>query len=264
MNDVPAYSNRARINPYRTAAGLLLRRLRWDFKPESWRSRARLRAEYDKYAGQKAVILCNGPSLLKADLRLLEGVFCYGLNKINLLFDKNEFRPSCIVAVNPFVIEQNEAFFNSTNIRLFLDAIGTKFVRARDNVVFLHSSGTPGFAQDCSLSVFQGHTVTYVAMQLAFHMGFHDVALIGCDHDFAVKGPANATVVADKEDKSHFDPRYFSAGMKWQLPDLAQSEAAYEMARAEFHAAGRRLVNCTEGGKLEILERMTLRDFLNK
>ena len=251
------------INPYRRAAGMILNRIRWDLTPESWRSRYILRAWKDRFYGQKAVILCNGPSLLKSDLSLLNDVFCFGLNKINLLFEASSFRPDCIVAVNPYVIEQNADFYNETEIPLFLDTVGCRrrLVRSRNNVAFLHS-GPHGFARDCSMSINQGHTVTYVALQLAFHMGFRDIALIGADHNFATKGPANKLVFAEEKDESHFDPRYFSDGVPWQLPDLFQSEVAYTQARNVFSAFGGRVVNATVGGKLEIFNRCELSDFL--
>ena len=98
-------------------------------------------------------------------------------------------------------------------------------------------------------------------MQLAFHMGFHKVALIGADHDFADKGTANKLVTATTKDRNHFDPRYFLNGMQWQLPDLIESDASYSKARDTFIAFGRSIVNATEGGKLEIFERKSLKDF---
>jgi hypothetical protein len=250
------------INPYRLALGRLVRRVIWDLDPESWRSRRKINKWRNRHLGQKAVIVCNGPSLLGTDFALLENVFTFGLNKINLLFDKTPFRPSCIVAVNPFVIEQNADFYNATDIPLFLDSKGKRWVRVRETVAFLHSYHGVGFAQDCSLSISQGHTVTFVAMQLAFHMGFTDVALIGCDHNFAAKGPPNATVVATSKDKSHFDPNYFSDGVKWQLPDLFESEMAYLRAKNVYESNGRSLRNATHGGALEVLERCSLAEFL--
>ena len=249
-------------NPYRIAAGYVRDRLRWDMRPESWRSRRRLQTLRNTHVGKKAIILCNGPSLLKVDFDLASRAFTFGLNKINLLFDKTGFRPSCVVSVNPFVIEQNTDFFNSTTIPLFLDSNAYGVVRSRDNVTFLHSSPIRRFSKDCSVSIYQGHTVTFVAMQLAFHMGFSEVALVGCDHNFAVKGPANKTVVSGDKDESHFDPYYFAGGVKWQLPDLFQSEVSYFMAKQIFEAYGRQLVNCTEGGKLDLLERKLLTDFI--
>ncbi len=262
--DDPLLKQRAALNPYRVSAGFMLRRLKWDLNPQSWRSRALLRSWRDRFPGQRAVILCNGPSLLQVDLQALDasGVFCFGLNKINLLFNKTTFRPGCIVSVNGLVVEQNAGFFNQTEIPLFLDSQSCRLVRPRSNVAFLHTADQPRFARDCSLSIFQGYTVTFVALQLAFHMGFRKVALVGADHNFAVKGPANKTVVSGEKDESHFDPNYFSGGVKWQLPDLFQSEVAYTMARDAYAAFRGEVVNATVGGQLEVFRRLDLHEFL--
>lgn len=259
----PLVAQRPILNPYDYAASLVLQRLNWDRKLESWRSRTKVRKWKDEHKGKKAVILCNGPSLLDVDLSMLEGTFTFGLNKINLLFDKSSFRPSCIVAVNRFVIEQNADFYNATDIPLFLDSKGLGLVSARSTVCFLHSTNRPGFARDCSWSINQGYTVTYVAMQLAFHMGFQEVALVGCDHNFAAKGHANEVAVAGDVDKSHFDPNYFAGGVKWHLPDLFESEVAYTHAMNMYQAFGRRIVNSTEGGKLDVFQREGLAEFLS-
>ncbi len=273
MKGIVSKEPRTTINPYYNSVvsilkpvALAVKRLGWDLNPLSWASRKKVKKWKDKYAGQKAVILCNGPSLNKVDFGQLDksGVFTFGLNKINLLFPRTEFRPSVIVAVNPYVIEQNAKFYNETDIPLFLDSNGSKYVEYRKNIHFLHSSGCNGqFAQDCSISINQGFTVTYVAMQLAFHMGFTSVALVGCDHTFATKGPANKLVVSGQTDPNHFDPNYFSGGLKWNLPDLTQSELSYMVAKHLFESYDRKIVNCTEGGNLELLERIGLSDFLS-
>jgi hypothetical protein len=263
MNDNPIVASRSTINPYLYASGELLRRIKWDLHPLSWVSRTRIRSWKDRFTGQKAIIVCNGPSLLKSDLALLDGIFTFGLNKINLLFEKSTFRPSCIVAVNPLVIEQNKAFYNETDIPLFLDSRAIKIIRSRSNVVFMHSSRQQKMARDCSISINQGCTVTFVAMQLAFHMGFHSVALIGCDHNFSAKGSPNQTVASGENDDSHFDPSYFSGGMKWQLPDLVQSELSYALAKEVYEAFDRKIFNATEGGQLELLPRIRLADFVH-
>jgi hypothetical protein len=251
------------LNPYRGAAIALAHRILWDLSPLSWRSRHALRTWRNSHVGKKAVILCNGPSLNKLDFGYLDGCFTFGLNKINLLFDRSSFRPSALVAVNNHVIEQNAAFFNTTTIPVFLDYRGRRYVDSRHGIIFLHATNLRGFAYDCSVSVDQGHTVTYVALQIAAHMGFRDVALVGCDHNFATRGPANATVVAGDTDPNHFDPRYFANGVSWDLPDLIQSEISYLFAKQAFENLGGRVVNCTDGGKLEIFPRMSLAEFLS-
>lgn len=259
---------RETLNPYFVAGRMVLFRLLWDLRPMAWISRRRVKRWKDRYKDGRAVILCNGPSLNHVDFNALQraGVFTFGLNKINLLFSRTDFRPSVIVAVNPLVIEQNASFFNTTVLPLFLDGGAAKHIKYRENIHFLHTGNSVlgKFARDCAMSINQGFTVTYVAMQLAFHMGFSRLALVGCDHSFAAKGPANKTVVSGKTDPDHFDPHYFSNGMKWQLPDLVYSEFHYRIAKDVFEQAGRRIFNCTAGGRLEVFERQDLGDFLGQ
>lgn len=254
---------RPTMNPYRYAMGVIFDRLRWDLTFESFRSRRKLKLWKDRHPLAKAIIVCNGPSLLATNLQTIGSIFSFGLNKINLLFDKNDFRPSAIVAINRFVIEQNADYFNETHIPLFLHGKSRELVKPRDNVTFLHASYQPRLARDCSISMHEGFTVTVAAMQLAFHMGFRDVAVIGCDHNFAQKGPSNQIVKSGDTDPSHFDPKYFSGGQKWQLPDLAASEYYYSLASDMFQSFGGRVVNCTVGGKLEIFQRMDLQEWIS-
>ena len=64
-------------------------------------------------------------------------------------------------------------------------------------------------------------------LQLAFHMGFEQVILIGVDHTYSAQGKPNTTVVSQGEDKDHFHAGYFGKGFRWQLPDLETSEQGY-------------------------------------
>ena len=263
----PLVRTRSEVNPYLHGLDMIFNRLKWDLRPQSFVSRKRLKEVKDSYIGKKAVILCNGPSLMKVDFELLGGskVFCFGLNKINLLFKKVDFRPNCIVSVNPFVLEQNAGYFNQTDIDLYLDsyAASKKLVKSRKNITFLHSTSHQKFAKDVSISLCQGHTVTVVALQIAFHMGFHRIALVGADHNFSVSGPANKAMTSDDKDESHFDPNYFAGGVKWHLPDLFESEVWYGRARQMYEAHDREIINCTTGGKLDVFRRETLQDFLD-
>ena len=253
------------IDPIRLGLGLIYRRIKWVLKTHARSSRAKL-IKYRNYSQRlvtdKAVIVCNGPSLNNVDLSKLENVYTFGLNKINLLFDRSAFRPNCIVSVNPFVIEQNQGFYNETEIPLFLDSVGIRNVKPRKNVTFLYSSWPFGFAKNCSNTIFQGYTVTYVAMQLAYHFGFKKVGIVGADHNFAEKGKANLLITGGDKDVNHFDSNYF-AGQDWQLPDMYGMEMAYARAREVYEASGRKIVNCTEKGKLEVFEREDLEIFLN-
>lgn len=264
MND-PLINEPARINGYRLAVEYAASRLLWDINYRAWTSRRRLGRLANKYQGQCCLILCNGPSLNRVDFETVarSKIYTFGLNKVNLLFDRTDFRPAAIVAVNQLVMQQNADFYNTTEIPLFLGKKCRGYVRQRSNVTYLHTTPVMRFARDCRGSVSIGFTVTAVALQLAFHMGFRSVGLVGCDHSFAVKGPPDATVKSAAKDESHFDPRYFSQGALWDLPNLPGSEYFYDLAERTYRAFGGKVVNCTDGGKLEIFQRMPLDEFLH-
>ena len=104
--------------------------------------------------------------------------------------------------------------------------------------------------------MFEGFTVTYVSLQLAYFLGFSKAILIGVDHNFTTKGPANTVVTSQGEDPNHFASNYFGKGFRWQLPDLAGSERAYRMARKAYQADGRQILDATVGGKLDIFPKV--------
>lgn len=260
-----------KINPYVKGLSLIKHRLMFDLNPFLLKNKQKIKEYNNKFQNQKCIIICNGPSLKHVDFDELNksNIFTIGLNKINLLFDNVDFRPDAIACVNPHVIEQNMDFYLSTDIPLFLDFRPVyqmkEFKKAakRPNLHLLHSADVIGiFAKDISMSICQGSTVTYVAMQIAYHMGFSKVAIIGCDHYFSSKGAANKLIQQKEVEDNHFIPNYFSPGSKWQLPDLVGSEFHYQIARDTFNDNGRELINCTAGGLLEILPRMELSKFL--
>lgn len=241
----------------------------WHSTPFSFQSRRNLNRLKSTISGSsaKAVILCNGPSLLNEDLSLLENVFTIGLNKINLLFDTSAFRPSCVVSVNPHVISQNRHFFCTTDIPVVLDAksaLLNSILPSSNKSLVLSLNGFPGFSTDITSAVCQSATVTNAALQLAYYLGFKEVAIIGCDHSFSSKGPDHKLVQAFGPDPNHFHPGYFAEGMKWNLPSLKESEEGYMRAMRFFEGDGRVIYNCTTGGNLEVFPRITLQEYLAK
>lgn len=267
MNRITELKIPEKIDLYRNGLGMVAKKIAWDVSLAGIRSRQRLTQLRNTHQNERAVILCNGPSLNKVDFELLKdsNVFTIGLNKINLLFDRTDFRPNLIVSVNKLVIDQNADFYNQTSINLILDSYGASLVKQKPNVSFIYSAPFQlRFARDVRGAVCQGYTVTYAALQIAYHLGFRKVALVGCDHSFATKGSPNQTVTSKDKDPNHFAPNYFSGGEKWQLPDLLGSEIHYKLAREYYEADNREIVNCTDGGELEIFNRSELSRFLNE
>lgn len=225
-----------------------------------WRreSRRKLAALKDSHRGERCFLIGNGPSLRQTDLSKLKGEFSFGFNRIFLAEAELGFKPSCLVSINDLVIEQSAAELQALEMPKFFAWRARRFVQMDGHTHFIYTSYTgPGFARDVTGRVWEGATVTNVALQLAFHMGFSKVILIGVDHNFtAAQGKPNTTVVSTGEDPNHFSGAYFGKGFRWQLPDLETSERGYRNARQAFEAAGRQVVDATIGGKLRIFERV--------
>ncbi|MEB2333189.1 MAG: DUF115 domain-containing protein [Anaerolineaceae bacterium] len=239
------------------------------FHPWRRESIRRLAALKDIHKGKRAFIIGNGPSLKQTDTSKLKNEITFGMNRIYLAFPEWGFTTSYLCVTNDLVVEQ------------FMDDIATltipKFIAWRSHrhfnyqlptlrqaqggvtqlPTFVYTTYTgPKFSTDVRGRVWEGATVTNLALQLAFHMGIEKAILIGVDHNFADKGDANKTVVSQGDDPNHFMPNYFGKGVKWQLPDLDTSEIGYTLARDAFRKAGREVVDATVGGKLTIFPKV--------
>lgn len=221
-------------------------------------SKRSLESYHNRHRGDRCFILGNGPSLKKTDLSLLRDEYTFGLNRIYLLFPEIGFTTTYFVAINTLVIEQCSAEINALTLPKFLTWRGRKWIVDDPNTMLLDTDYTlpATFSEDVSGRVFEGSTVTYVAMQLAFYMGFEEVILIGVDHSFKTEGAPNLTVVSEGDDSDHFAPDYFGKGFRWQLPDLEASEFAYEMAREAYERGGRRILDATLGGNLYVFPKV--------
>lgn len=211
----------------------------------------------DRHRGQRCFIIGNGPSLQKTDLSLLRNEFTFGMNRIYLMFPELGFTTTYFLTINSLVIEQCAEEIRALPIPKFISWRSRNLIRPTDDLVFLHTTYTgPKFAQDARGRLWEGATVTYVALQLAFHMGFEQAILIGVDHNYSTKGRPNTTVVSEGDDPNHFHKGYFGKGFRWQLPDLDTSERGYTMAREAYRQAGRQVLDATVGGKLTIFPKV--------
>ena len=202
------------------------------------------------------IIVGNGPSLNDIPLELLNKYPTFGTNRIYLL---EGFTPTYYVSVNPLVIEQSIDEINALQAE-------EKYIRANLAHLIpgsypLHNAQAWTFSRDPLTYIFEGFTVTYVCMQLAFWMGFETVLLVGVDHYFKVKGNPNEQQKMKGDDPNHFTPEYFK-GADWNLPDLANSERSYNIAKRVYEKAGRRIINLTTKTALDIFPKGDYREWL--
>ncbi len=200
---------------------------------------------YNTRRGETCIVMGNGPSLKTVPLKFLRKHPTFGANKVYLL---DGFTPNYYVCVNPLVLEQNRAEIEALPC--------PKFIRGGLNFsgYQLHSVGFPMFSYVPWKWIYEGYTVTFVSLQLAFFMGFETILLVGVDHRFTFSGNPNEQSHMAGDDPNHFSPDYFK-GQDWHNPDLERSEHAYRLALKAFTDDKRKIINLTKGTALNVFQK---------
>lgn len=227
----------------------------------------------DKHKGQRCFIVGNGPSLNKMDLELMNSDFSFAVNGIFYKTDECGYRPDYYVVEDRHVVLDNVERIKSFQPKKG----GAKFFSSRyrnllgggENTYFLNFNRgfyeptssyfeIPRFSPNACDNVYVGQSVTIVNLQLAYWMGFSEVYLIGMDFNYSIPDSAKVdgnVLESTEDDVNHFHPDYFGAGKKWHDPKLHNVMKSYQLCKLMFEMDGRKVVNATHGGKLELFER---------
>lgn len=219
--------------------------------PDNWLALRNMRR-----GGDVCIVAGNGPSLKQTPLAEVK-VDTFGTNRCYL---PGGFTPTFYASVNPLVIEQSIDGINA--LEASAKFIAEAFVQRVHGAYPIHSHSLPRFSLEPWRGMYEGYTVTFVCLQLAYFLGYRTVLLVGVDHRYTFDGQPNQQVVSPGPDPNHFNADYFGTGFAWNNPDLARSEESYRMALSVFEADGRRIVNCTPDSALEVFERGRLEEWL--
>ena len=188
------------------------------FHPWRRTSIQNLKKYKDIHAGERCFIIGNGPSLKNTDLGYLEKELTFGMNRIYLMFPELGFSTTYYLSINSLVIEQCANEILALQIPRFLSWRSRGFIKNALNegnelprnppLSFLHTTYTgQKFAKDAAGRLWEGATVTYVALQLAFHIGFSEVILVGLDHKYESQDQPNQTVTTQENHPKHITPQ---------------------------------------------------------
>lgn len=224
----------------------------------------RIKGFKDRYAGERCFIIGNGPSLKAADLDKLQGEYTFSANRIYEIFDQTDWRPWVYVV-------QDKGFMSSESDAIRQVPCTWKFVPHEvgvdtsqwDNTIQIHGGLTEFvvnrgndlsavIVEDVSKGFSNGHTVTFISIQLAIYMGFKEIYLLGVDFQYSY--------IMDKH--GHFKTQpgvkdYFNGDSHGKaVQNLEPTRNAYQVARKYCDAHGIVIKNATRGGKLEVFERV--------
>lgn len=231
------------------------------------RNERRIRQFHNSAAGNRVFVIGNGPSLRETDLRPLKDEITIGTNSIFLNRENMGFDVTHYVVEDYLVAEDrtDEIVAMTGPTKWFGNYLRYAIPAAPDtlwtniSVDYREFREWPKFGRDLGRIAFVGGTVTYVCIQLAYYLGASEVILIGVDHSYVVPDdePLDGnTLTSTRDDVNHFHSDYFGAGKRWHLPKVERMELSYVRAREVFAHDGRKIVNATKGGMLEVFERV--------
>lgn len=216
------------------------------------------------FKGHRCVVIGNGPSINQMDLSALGSEYTLGMNRIYLKFEEWGFETDALACVNGTVITQFwEDFSKLKTIKIFNWRHAREMV---DDERTLLLASRPGVDPqgDIEEGLYNsGYTVTNTCLEIAYFLGFSEVILIGVDHSYVQpRGHGGKSIVSQGDDPNHFDKNYFGKGVTWQLPNLKGSEYVFQCMRDLYEKDGRRIIDATLGGKLDIFEKGELGEVL--
>ena len=231
------------------------------------------------HTGERVVIIGNGPSLNNLDLSLLAGTHTIGVNGIFYAADRLPGPLSYYVVEDTMVVRDNlEQIKDYEAGHRFFPSIYREMIGESDNTTFFMMNRgfyapespafcVPRFSTNPAQRLYAGQSVTAMNLQLAYFMGFTEVVLIGMDFSYSVPESSQidgVLITSMEDDPNHFHPDYFGKGKVWKDPKLDRVLANYALAKQMYEADGRRIVNATPGGNLDLFDRVPFEELFSR
>ena len=264
----PIWSALRRCRSLQRRAGAIVAERLWAASSDGRASFAALSALRGAYSDRRCFVIGNGPSLTMADLEAIKDEVSIASNGIFLAFEDSSFRPTYYTVEDRLVAEDRATEISKIERVTKIIPVDLRTILAPSpetiSVWFRRSyNAFPLFSTDLSSGAFFGGTVTYLNLQLAFHLGCPEVYLIGVDHSYQVPETSSHVITSSQADVNHFHQDYFGPGYRWHDPKVERMELAYGKARVVFESQGRQVLNATRGGELTVFPRVSLDSLLS-
>lgn len=223
----------------------------------------------------RVFIIGNGPSLSMDDLSLIheKKEDCFAFNKIYLIFEESDFRPTYYMVEDTLVAENNankidslvgfhkfypEHLLRSLKLSEGVLVFGLNLPNSNNEVATEPTDEPTHFGW--------GSSVTCTAIQAAIFMGYSQIHLLGVDFNFEWSGESvsKKNVLIGKGEINHFHKDYRPIGEKWSVPKMNISGSQYVMLKEFATSMGVKIINSSRGGKLEVFDRIPLEKVLKE
>jgi hypothetical protein len=278
----------------------------WLVPPNIWKFLKKIRAQalhkksvskidsLKKNESGACFILASGPSILKQDLTLLEGMDVIAVSHFHVHPDIKKIKPKYHVLApfhKPFDFSDAKKYFDDfkksydpKEVEIFLGYRPYKFSFQNflkqtseyndynfETIDYTNSSQLDedncnhDEVWDIFQKPFECRTVIYSAIQLAYNLGYKEIYLLGCDHDYIfTKGREKGNRFYNDDngidDSKHLDAFDME---KWFL-EYYMRWKQYRLMRTFLKSKNVRIYNATHGGYLDVFKRKKYEEVIKK
>ena len=229
---------------------------------------------HNTHLGESCFIIGNGPSLTVEDLDTLhrKGIDTFGVNRIYQIFSQTEWRPTYYVSTDHVMIRDKLDEVNKIPAKVKFIPLQNRYylgIRVKGAKHFFRNDRREkdqpeGFSLDCTDQVNIRGTVTIACMQLAMHLGYKYIYLLGIDHNFDKIITADGEIIIDPSVKNYFVEGYDDDVASEVTHDLGNTTRAYYDVRRFINKTDVKIYNATRKTKLEAFERVTFEEAMEQ
>jgi hypothetical protein len=235
------------------------------------------------HKGQRCFILATGPSINRQNLALLQNEICIAVSNLFVHPDYKTINPQyyCIApfhhpisedAWQAWMSEIDKKTLNSTLIFGLTDRgrneTGNRFQNRRTHYIKFDGTFDKFLKSgvDLTKTTPRPQSVTVMALFVAIYMGFNEIYLLGCDHDWIFNLGKSSHFYAEDQHamkRSGYD--------EWQEIDFGSEFASnanlwqqYMLINRLAHSLNIEIYNATNGGILDVFPWVRFEDLVTK
>ena len=244
----------------------------------------------DKYKGKRCFILATGPSIATQDLSLLAGEYCIAVSMFHLHKEIRKIKPIWHVLAPvhpPFKLDTVKKIIDTCydrykgleDINFMVGHINYEFAykeyirnnpnqfesefKNRIHYVDYNKSYSITDQNYSSIDIwdlekrpFGMRTVIFPAIQLAYYLGFNEIILLGCDHDYLLDLSRVESHHFYPEKEGFSDKEIFSVNLEEWFYTYYILWKEYRLIRTYMEEQNIKILNATNGGMLDVFPRV--------
>lgn len=225
---------------------------------------------HNTHLGESCFIIGNGPSLSADDLSALyeNDIDTFAVNRIFKIFPQTKWRPTYYVSTDHVLIRDVLDEVNEIESKDKFIPLQNKYyhdIKIKNAHYFYRNDdrkkdSKEGFSLDCTDQVNIRGTVTIASIQLAAHMGYRNIYLLGVDHNFDKIITETGEIIVDPSVKNYFVEGYDNDVANEVVHNIGNTTKSYLDVQRFYSNNGVNIFNASRQTKLTVFPRVTFEE----